>query len=90
MSSIEKKKIALYLKIGIIGALVILAGDMIMGWGIKDTSIGGIVGFLAFGGGGVHVSSVETAFILAGAGSFLCSLAPYFLALSDLGEIKKS
>ena len=114
----EKKKIALYLKIGIIGALVILSGDMIMGWGIKDTSIGGIegqiaqyltisdkrmfwasifgmsgvpiavighygiyqllkpyskkysrmyaigiVGFLAFGGAGVHVSSVETAFL---------------------------
>ena len=114
----EKKKIARYLTIGIIGALVILAGDLIMGWGIKDTRIPGIegqiaqyltisdkrmfwasifgmsgvpiavvghygiyqllkpyskkysrmyaigiVGFLAFGGAGVHVSSVETAFL---------------------------
>ena len=110
-------KTALFLKIGIIGACIILAGDMLMGWGIKDMNAVGIereisqylalsdkrmllaaifgftgvplavvghfgiyrlikpyspeyskmyalgnIGFLAFGGAGVHVSSVEAAF----------------------------
>ena len=114
---IDWNKIALFLKIGILGAFVILAGDLLMGWGVKDTSISGIegqlspyltisdhrmflasffgltgvpmavvghygiykllkpysqkyarlygignVGFLIFGGAGVHVSSVEAAF----------------------------
>ena len=116
-SSIDRQRIALFLKIGILGAIVILAGDMLIGWGIKDTSLPGlegqlsqyltvpdrrmfwasvcgftgvplavvghygiykllkpysrkyarlyavgIFGFLAFGGAGVHVSSVEAAF----------------------------
>ena len=110
-------KIAFLLKLGIAGAVIILAGDLLMGWGIKDISktgieyqlsqyltlsdarmfraavfgftrvplavlghlgiykllkpysqkysrmyAAGIVGFLAFGGAGVHVSSVEAAF----------------------------
>lgn len=110
-------KIALFLKIGIIGAVVILTGDLLMGFGVRDTSLAGlegqlsqyltvsdrrmfwasvcgftgvpmavvghygiyrllkpysqkyarlyaigIFGFLAFGGAGVHVSSVEAAF----------------------------
>ena len=116
-NSINWHKTALFLKIGIIGAVVILAGDLLMGWGLKDMSktgiegqisqyliisdtrmvlaavfgftgvplavVGhygiykllkpyskkyaglyavGILGFLAFGGAGVHVSSVEAAF----------------------------
>ena len=113
----ETDRIALLLKIGILGALVILAGDLLMGWGVRDErAVGmegqlsqyltvsqgrmfwasvcgfsgvpiavighygiykllkpfsrkyarmyalGILGFLAFGGAGVHVSSVEAAF----------------------------
>ena len=141
-SSKEFYKIASYLKIGIIGAVIILAGDMLMGWGLKDISktgiegqlsqyltlsdgrmlcaailgftgvpiavVGhfgiyklikpyskkyarlyavGILGFLAFGGAGVHVSSVEAAFFYkymsaAGSGTVLDStlkFASYFL-----------
>ena len=109
--------IALRLKIGIVGAIIILIGDLLMGWGLKDVSKSGIevqlspylnlsdtrmllsaicgfsgvplavIGhygiyqlmklsslkyarmyglgnlcFLAFGGAGVHVSSVEAAY----------------------------
>ena len=111
------KQMAFFLKIGLLGAFVILAGDLMMGWGVRDTSLSGmegmlspylavsdsrmfgaavlgftgvplavlghcvlyrllkpyskryarlyavgIAGFLAFGGAGVHVSSVEAAF----------------------------
>ena len=114
---IDWSRTALLLKIGIIGACIILAGDLLMGWGVRDTHIEGIasqlspyltisdtrmllasvfgfagvpfavighygiykllkpyslkyarfyvvgnLGFLAFGGAGVHVSSVEAAF----------------------------
>ena len=113
----DKNRIALLLKIGILGALVILLGDLLMGWGLRDSSLPGIkgqlspyltisegrmfwasvfgftgvpiavighygiyqllrpysqkysrmyglgiLGFLAFGGSGVHVSSVAAAF----------------------------
>ena len=116
-ADVSRDKIALYLKIGILGAIIILAGDMLIGWGLKDmTKTGiesqisqyltvpdkrmilaavmgftgvpvavvghygiyrilkpysvkyarlygiGILGFLAFGGAGVHVSSIEAAF----------------------------
>ena len=115
--SINREKIEKLLIIGVIGAVIILAGDLLMGWGVKDTKktglaqqlspyltlsdgkmvwaavlgftgvpiavVGhygiyqllrpwsrkyagcyalGILGFLAFGGAGVHVSSVEAAF----------------------------
>ncbi|NLL92137.1 MAG: hypothetical protein GX222_06965 [Ruminococcaceae bacterium] len=114
---IDWGKVSLFLKIGLIGALIILIGDFLMGWGVRDESLGGIegqvsqyltisdsrmfwssllgsigvplaclghfgiyklikpyslkyaklyalggFGFLAFGGAGVHVSSVESAF----------------------------
>ncbi len=114
---IDWDKIALLLKIGIIGALILVVGDFLMGWGIKDMSLTGIegqasqylrvsdkrmfwssicglvgvpveivghfgiyktikpysqkyaklyaignFGFLTFGGAGVHVSSIESAF----------------------------
>ena len=141
-NKLNYKRLALYLKIGIIGAVIILAGDMLMGWGLKDPSktgielqlsqylnlsetrmilaavfgfsgvplacIGhyaiykmlkvhtdkyaklylfGILGFLAFGGAGVHVSSVEAAYFYqnmleAGANFALDStikFASYFL-----------
>ena len=110
-------RIARMLQIGIVGAFVILAGDLLIGWGVRDTTMTGveaqisqyltvsdarmfwasvfgcigvpiavvghcgiyrllkpysrkyarlyavgILGFLAFGGAGVHVSSVEAAF----------------------------
>ncbi len=110
-------KVSFLLKIGIVGAIVILVGDLLMGWGVKDMSLSGIeqqvsqyltvsdgrmfwssllgligvpiacvghfgiykllkpysqkyaklyaigiLGFLAFAGAGVHVSSVTAAF----------------------------
>ncbi len=110
-------RIALLLRIGIIGAFLILVGDVLMGWGIREMSLTGIerqasqyltvsdsrmfwssilgligvplavvghfgiykllkpysqkyaklyaigiLGFLTFGGAGVHMSSVEAAF----------------------------
>lgn len=116
-NAISRDRIALLLKIGILGAVVILTGDVLMGWGLKDEGLSGvegqlspylsisqgrmfwaavcgftgvplavaghwgiyrllrpysrkyarlyavgILGFLAFGGAGVHVSSVEAAF----------------------------
>ena len=116
-NNVNFNRTALFLKVGIIGAIIILAGDLLMGWGLKDMGkIGiesqisqyltvsdkrmflaavlgftgvpiavvghygiykllepysrkyarlyaiGILGFLAFGGAGVHVSSVEAAF----------------------------
>ena len=117
MNGMDSRRIALLLKIGILGACVILAGDLLMGWGVRDAQLTGIegqlspyltisdtrmlwaaifgftgvplavvghfgiyqllklyaptpaklyalgnLGFLAFGGAGVHVSSVEAAF----------------------------
>ena len=114
---LERNRIALLLKLGILGSLVILSGDMLMGWGVKDTTLPGLesqlspyleisdlrmilasifgfagvplavighygiykllkpystkyarmygfgnLSFLAFGGAGVHVSSVEAAY----------------------------
>ncbi|MGI6333510.1 MAG: DUF6796 family protein [Saccharofermentanales bacterium] len=110
-------KISILIKIGLIGAFIIFAGDLLMGWGVRDVSLSGIerqvspyltisdsrmfwssflgllgvplaclghlgvyrllkpysqkytilyaigsLGFLAFGGAGVHVSSVASAF----------------------------
>lgn len=110
-------RISMLLKIGIAGAFIILAGDLLMGWGVRDDELNGmagqlsqyltisdkrmffaavlgftgvplavvghwgiykilkpysqkyarlyalgILGFLAFGGAGVHVSSIEAAF----------------------------
>ncbi len=114
---IDWDRIALFLKVGLIGAFIILAGDFLMGWGVRDESLSGIegqvsqyltlsdsrmfcssslgligvplaclgglgvyklikpysqkysklyaigiLGFLAFGGAGVHLSSIESAF----------------------------
>ena len=36
------RKLALFLKVGILGASVILAGDLLMGWGVRDESLTGI------------------------------------------------
>lgn len=115
--NIDWNRVRLLLKIGIVGAIIILVGDFLMGWGVKDMSLSGvegqasqyltisdgrmfwssllgligvpiacvghygiykflkpysqkyaklyaigILGFLAFGGAGVHMSSVESAF----------------------------
>lgn len=115
--NIDWNKVRLSLYIGIVGAIIILAGDLLIGWGVQDISLSGIeqqvsqyltvsdgrmfwssflgligvpiacvghfgiykllkpysqkyanlyaigiLGFLAFGGAGVHVSSVASAF----------------------------
>ena len=39
---INWNQIAFMLKIGIIGAVIILAGDLLMGWGLKDIDQTGI------------------------------------------------
>ena len=138
----SRERIVRLLQIGIVGAVVILAGDVLMGWGLKDAGKAGleaqlspyltishgrmfwaavcgftgvplavaghwgifrllrpysrkyarlyavgILGFLAFGGAGIHVSSVEAAFFYqhmtaAGAGCAVEStvkFALYFL-----------
>lgn len=114
---IDWSRVSLLMKIGITGAIIILAGDLLMGWGVRDVSLSGIerlvsqylsisdrrmfwssflgligvpiaaighlgvykllkpyskkyarlyaigmLGFLTFGGSGVHVSSVAAAF----------------------------
>ncbi len=146
---INWNKLALFMKIGLIGAFLILVGDFLMGWGVKDESLSGIesqvsqyltisdsrmfcssllglvgvplacighfgiykliklysqkyskmymiggLGFLAFGGAGVHLSSIESAFFykymtaanpsvaLAGSMKFsLLFLLPLYIAL---------
>ena len=37
-----KRRIQRFLMIGILGAMVILAGDLLMGWGMKDLGKTGI------------------------------------------------
>lgn len=114
---INWERVSLFIKTGLMGAFMILAGDFLMGWGVRDVRLPGIegqvsqylaisdsrmfwssllgllgvpiatvghlgvykllkpysqkyaklyaigiLGFLAFGGSGVHVSSVESAF----------------------------
>lgn len=43
---IDWEKVSHLLKIGIIGAFINLAGDMLAGWGVRDTSLGGIEGMV--------------------------------------------
>ncbi len=43
---IDWEKVSLLLKIGILGAFINLAGDMLMGWGVRDTSLTGIEGMV--------------------------------------------
>ena len=134
---IDRNRTALLLKTGILGAAVILAGDLLMGWGVRDAQLTGLagqlspylavsdsrmfwasvlgftgvplavaghfgiyrlikpcsrscarmyaagnLGFLAFGGAGVHVSSVEAAFFYkymtaADAGTALASTVKF-------------
>ena len=40
--NINWDKIRLLLKIGIVGAIIIFVGDLLMGWGIKDMSFSGL------------------------------------------------
>ena len=40
-------RIAHLLKIGIAAALMVLAGDMLLGWGVHDPAKGGLEGFLS-------------------------------------------
>ena len=44
---VDFNRIALLLKIGILGALVILAGDLLMGWGVRDIALPGLAGQLS-------------------------------------------
>lgn len=43
---IDWRKAGLLLKIGVLGAFINLAGDMLVGWGVRDTSLGGIEGLV--------------------------------------------
>ena len=40
--NIDWNKVRLLLKTGVLGAVIILIGDLFMGWGIKDMSLTGI------------------------------------------------
>ena len=40
--NINWNKVRLLLKIGIVGAIIILIGDFLMGWGVKDMNLSGI------------------------------------------------
>lgn len=44
---INWSRVSLLIKIGIIGVLINLAGDMIVGWGVKNTALSGIEGQVA-------------------------------------------
>ena len=44
---IDWDKVSLLLKIGIIGALINLAGDLLSGWSVRDTSLAGIEGLVS-------------------------------------------
>jgi len=44
---IDWNKISLLMKIGLLGALINLAGDMIIGWGIRNEYLIGIEGFIS-------------------------------------------
>ena len=39
---IDWSRVSLLMKIGITGAIIILAGDLLMGWGVRDVSLSGI------------------------------------------------
>ncbi|MCR5848628.1 MAG: hypothetical protein K6G75_10990 [Lachnospiraceae bacterium] len=41
-SNLDKKRIAHLFKLGIFAALMVLAGDMLLGWGVSDNSMSGI------------------------------------------------
>lgn len=43
---IDWDKVSLLIKIGILGAFINLAGDMLAGWGVRDMSLGGIEGLI--------------------------------------------
>jgi hypothetical protein len=40
-------RVSLLMKIGIIGAFINFAGDMLVGWGVRDTSLSGIEGLVS-------------------------------------------
>ena len=40
--NLDKKRISHLFKLGIFAALMVLAGDMILGWGVSDNSVSGI------------------------------------------------
>ncbi len=44
---IDWGKVSLLFKLGLIGALVNLAGDLLIGWNVRDTSLAGIEGLVA-------------------------------------------
>ena len=44
---INRDRVRLLLKIGLIGALMNLMGDMLMGWSVRDTSLKGIEGMVS-------------------------------------------
>ncbi len=47
MEDIHWGKIGLLMKIGIVGAFTILVGDFLVGWSVRDVSLGGIEGMVS-------------------------------------------
>ncbi|NMD38725.1 MAG: hypothetical protein GYA87_08630 [Christensenellaceae bacterium] len=45
--NINWERVSLLMKIGILGALINLAGDLLSGWGVRDTTIAGIEGLVS-------------------------------------------
>lgn len=47
METLDWKRIRHLMKLGIFAALMVLAGDMLLGWGVHDASQPGLAGFLS-------------------------------------------
>ena len=47
MESLDWKRIRHLMKLGIFAALMVLAGDMLLGWGVHDSNISGLEGYLS-------------------------------------------
>lgn len=45
--TLDWKRIRRLMKLGLLGALLTLAGDMLLGWGVHDPSVYGLEGFLS-------------------------------------------
>ncbi|MBR1586546.1 MAG: hypothetical protein IJ662_13480, partial [Clostridia bacterium] len=47
MEALDWKRIRHLMRLGIVAALMVLAGDMLLGWGVHDASKSGMEGFLS-------------------------------------------
>lgn len=46
-AAIDWPRVRHLMKLGMVGALLTLAGDMLLGWGVHDASVSGMAGFLS-------------------------------------------